>query len=350
MSKKLGIIWCFIHFALEVICYHFYTLFFDSSKYAVILVLAYDILAFLPQMFIGGIAERMEKMQVGKIGAEMVLLGSLSALLFDIEWLRILGFIVLSLGNAFVHVGGAKATLGTCSNKITPSAIFIAGGAFGVIAGKLLGTFEQPFAIGVFIMSFGTVLVFYADSLYDRAEKYIPLMNMADDRRNVGVVIMLAFFVVAVRGLLSFGIPMTWNRSWQENLLLFCMMGVGKALGGIFSDAFGAKKTALISTALSLPLLLLGDKIMWVSLVGIALFSMTMAATLGILVSALPEHPLVAYGLSVSGLLAGTLPAFYAPVKNFVSNAVFLAVLTAVCFAALAYIMKKDVKIPKTGG
>ena len=308
-----------------------------------VLMIVYDVLAFLPQLFIGGFAERMEKMQVGKIGAMLVLLGSLSIIFSGGQKLIIAGFVILSLGNAFVHVGGAKATLGTCANKISPSAIFIAGGSFGVITGKLLGSSGKPFLIGFVVMSAGTLLMFVA-------EKYIPLMNMADENKNVGVVIMLAFFVVGFRGLLSYGIPMTWNRGWQENLLLFCMMGVGKALGGILSDMVGAKKTALVSTALSLPFLLLGDKVMWVSLVGIALFSMTTASTLGVLVSAVPEHPLTAYGVSVAGLLAGTLPVFFTPVKNFVSNAVFLSVLTVICFAALAYIMKKDVKIKQTGG
>ncbi len=350
MSKKLGIIWFFIHFALEVVCYQFYTQFFQNGAYAMVLMIVYDVLAFLPQLFIGGFAERMEKMQVGKIGAMLVLLGSLSIIFSGGQKLIIAGFVILSLGNAFVHVGGAKATLGTCANKISPSAIFIAGGSFGVITGKLLGSSGKPFLIGFVVMSAGTLLMFVADKMFERAEKYIPLMNMADENKNVGVVIMLAFFVVGFRGLLSYGIPMTWNRGWQENLLLFCMMGVGKALGGILSDTVGAKKTALVSTALSLPFLLLGDKVMWVSLVGIALFSMTTASTLGVLVSAVPEHPLTAYGVSVAGLLAGTLPVFFAPVKTFVSNAVFLSVLTVICFAALAYIMKKDVKIKQTGG
>ncbi|MBQ9604270.1 MAG: hypothetical protein IJR45_02550, partial [Firmicutes bacterium] len=328
----------------------FYTLFFHDSGYALALVIAYDILAFFPQMFIGGFAEKNEKLQVGKVGALLVLAGGLTAVFCISYELLVFGFILVSIGNAFVHVGGAKATLTTCANKISPSAIFIAGGAFGVITGRLLGQFDKPFGIGYIIMSVGAILIFIADKIYIRAEKYIPMMNMSDDRRKPGVVIMLAFFVVAVRGLLNYGIPMTWNSGWKESLLLFCMMGAGKVLGGIFSDTLGAKKTALVSTALALPFLLLGDKTMWVSLIGIALFSMTAASTLGILVSAAPEHPLIAYGVSVTGLLAGTLPAFYAPIKNVISGGVFITVLTAVCFAALAYIMKKDVKIPKTGG
>jgi hypothetical protein len=153
---------------------------------------------------------------------------------------------------------------------------------------------------------------------------------------------MLAFFVVSVRGLMSYSIPTAWNKTALQTFCLFSMMGIGKGLGGILSDKFGAKKTALVSTVLSLPLLIIGGNVMWVSLIGVALFSMTMASTLGILVSAAPKHPLMAYGVTTTGLLVGTIPAFYPPVKNFISQISFLAVLTLVCIAALYYIMSPD--------
>lgn len=341
MTKRISIFWFFIHFALEVICFQFYTQFFSSMEIAALMALLYDILAFFPQFFIGGLAERLPKLPIGMIGAALVLFGGIAAF-FDTALIRMTGFFVLSLGNAFVHVGGAKATLFTCGDKIAPSAVFVSGGSFGIITGRLLGAGGKPFAIGFLIMLTGSIFIYFADKACERAQLSYPTVKMSDTRRDTSVVILLAFFVVSVRGLMSYSIPTGWNKTALQSICLFAMMGIGKGLGGILSDKFGAKKTALISTALSLPLLIAGGSIMWISLIGVALFSMTMASTLGILVSAAPRHPLMAYGVTTTGLLVGTIPAFYPAVNNFISNIGFLAVLTVVCFAALYYIMAPD--------
>ncbi len=345
MTKKISVLWFFIHFALEVICFQFYTQFFASLEIAALMALLYDILAFFPQFFVGGLAEKLPRLPIGMLGAAMVLLGGLGAF-FDIGIIRMTGFFILSVGNAFVHVGGAKATLFTCGDKIAPSAVFVSGGSFGIITGKLLGGGDKPFAIGFLIMLIGSILIYFADRLCSKAKTAYPTIKMADRRKNTSVIILLAFFVVSVRGLMSYSIPTGWNKSALQSICLFAMMGIGKGLGGILSDKVGAKKTALVSTALSLPFLMLGGNIMWVSLIGVALFSMTMASTLGILVSAAPRHPLMAYGITTTGLLVGTIPAFYPAVNRFISNIGFLAVLTVVCFAALYYIMAPD-KIKK---
>ena len=341
MAKKISIFWFFIHFALEVICFQFYAKYFSSLETAAMIALLYDIFAFFPQFFIGGLAEKLPRLPIGKLGAVMVLFGGLGAF-FDVYIIRLTGFFVLSLGNAFVHVGGAKATLFTCKDKIGPSAIFVSGGSFGVITGKLLGAGDKPFLIGFLTMLTGGVLIYFADKACEKAEISYPSIKMADKRRNISVIILLAFFVVSVRGLMSYSIPTAWNKTALQSFCLFAMMGAGKGLGGILSDKFGAKKTALVSTALSLPLLIAGGNIMWISLTGIALFSMTMASTLGILVSAAPNRPLTAYGVTTTGLLVGTIPAFFPAVNKFISNISFLAVLTIVCIAALSYIMAPD--------
>ena len=339
--KKISILWFFIHFALEVICFQFYGRYFGSLETAALMALLYDIFAFFPQFFIGGLAERVPRLPVGMLGAIMVLLGGAGAFCHA-GILRTTGFFVLSLGNAFVHVGGAKATLFSCKDKIAPSAVFVSGGSFGVVTGKLLGASDKTFLIGFVTMLVGGVLIYFADRICERAGESYPDIKMADKRRNTAVVIMFAFFVVSVRGLMSYSIPTAWNKTALQTFCLFSMMGIGKGLGGILSDKFGAKKTALVSTVLSLPLLIIGGNVMWVSLIGVALFSMTMASTLGILVSAAPKHPLMAYGVTTTGLLVGTIPAFYPPVKNFISQISFLAVLTLVCIAALYYIMSPD--------
>ena len=51
-----------------------------------------------------------------------------------------ISILFVALGNAFLHVQGAEITLRVSAGKLAPSAIFVAGGSFGVVTGKLLGT------------------------------------------------------------------------------------------------------------------------------------------------------------------------------------------------------------------
>lgn len=308
---------------------------------AAVMALIYDIIAFFPQFIIGAFLEKHPRFSAGKLGAALVLLGA-SAHFFDSTALHIAGLIILSAGNAFVHVGGAEATLYTCRDKIAPASIFIAGGAVGVITGKLLGKNGFSMLIGMGTIAAALILIALSDKMRKESKRIQPELRMANPERRLSAVILLAFFVVSVRGLLAYGIPTAWNQTPLHAVLLFCMMAAGKAAGGICTDKFGAKKTALLSTACSVPLLLLGNDNMMISLTGIALFSMTTASTLGILVSATPENPLIAYGMTTVGLLLGSLPAMYEGTRVFLSQNTVMTALSALCFAALWYIIPPD--------
>ena len=135
--------------------------------------------------------------------------------------------------------------------------------------------------------------------------------NYINKKINYGIIIILAVLVVIVRGYMGYGIPTSWNKTILQSILLYFTMGLGKALGGILSDAFGIRKIAVFSTLLAIPFLCIGDNLMVVSLFGVALFSMTMSITLAILVSVLKNTPGLAFGFTTIGLFLGTLPILY---------------------------------------
>lgn len=332
-------LWFAAHFALEVICFQFYYKFFGSLAIAGIIAFVYDMLAFFPQVLIGDFCDSHPKFKPGYAGAALVLAGVIIKLLAP--W-RIFPFILVSIGNAFVHVGGAKDTLETCGNRLAPPALFVAGGAAGVVTGKLLGVYDNDLLIGAAVMLAGAVCIYISDRIKAKTPSLPAVYDIADTRRNTGIIAALAFFVVAARGLVGYGLPTLWVSSELHSVLLFVGMAAGKALGGIFSDIFGAKKTALISTVLSVPLVYIGQNTMWLSLLAIMLFSMTMATTLGILVSVFPKKPLMAYGLTVAGLLFGSLFIFIRPYIPWLYGGVSCCILMTAVTAALAYIMKSD--------
>ena len=107
---------------------------------------------------------------------------------------------------------------------------------------------------------------------------------------------------------------------------------------------FGIRKIAFLSTVLAIPFLCVGDNLMVVSLIGVALFSMTMSITLAILVSILKKNPGLAFGLTTIGLFLGTVPIFFISITNKIINISMIAVMSLVCTGILLYILKKDKK------
>ena len=162
------------------------------------------------------------------------------------------------------------------------------------------------------------------------------------------LVILLATLVVIVRGYVGYGIPTSWNKTIPQLILFYCIMGIGKALGGILSDTIGIRKVAFISTIVSIPFLCFGDNIMIVSIIGIMMFSMTMAITLGILVSVLKKSPGLAFGFTTIGLFLGTIPIFFIKITSFTINICLIITMSILCCLILLSILKKEGKKDET--
>ena len=98
----------------------------------------YDGLAFVPQSLIGYISDKYPKINMGIIGTLMLLT---SYILFSFTKINdLVTLIILCLGNAFLHIEGAEITLKSAQGRLSPSAIFVSGGSFGVVIGRLLAT------------------------------------------------------------------------------------------------------------------------------------------------------------------------------------------------------------------
>jgi len=109
------------------------------------------------------------------------------------------------------------------------------------------------------------------------------------------------------------------------------------------SDRFGTRKIALISTLGAIPFLCFGDEYMMISLIGVMFFSMTMAITLGIIVSVLKEHPGLAFGFTTIGLFLGTAPIFFIKITNPIINISMILISSILCAILLLILLRKKV-------
>ena len=178
------------------------------------------------------------------------------------------------------------------------------------------------------------------------AEREVPCADFNYHSLKIAAVwvVLLATFIVIVRGYMGYGIPTAWKKTTFQTVLLFVTMGIGKGAGGVIADRLGVKKTAMLSAALALPFLLCGDRQMIVSLIGVMFFSMTMSVTLALLVSVLPRTPGLAFGLTTIGLFLGTAPIFFFKLTTVRANGIMIGVLTAVCLLAMQVMIRKDEK------
>lgn len=334
-----GTAYAFVHFTVEVVSFYLMFSRFDTTTalwWA--MALLYDALAFIPQSFFGLLTDRFPRLNVGAAG-----LGIMACSLVIKN--DIVSVVLVAVGNALVHVDGAQQTLRGAEGKITPDAIFVGAGSFGVITGQLLAQYEPEglaFAIAV-LMAVSIAVVFIAHKKNDASEKATGFSITAD--RSLWLITICAFICVAARGYIAYAIPIEWKKTVVQSVLLFVFMGAGKIAGGVLADFMGYRRVSWLSLLAGLVFLLFGNEIMILSLIGIALFSMTMPVTVAILVSAYPDRPGFAFGITTIGLFCGTLPAFFVRPETLAEHQLTAFLLTAVALICLEICIKRKGKL-----
>lgn len=335
---SVGYLYFYIHFVVEVVCFWYIISIYGDNAYMWTLALMYDALAFVPQSIIGYLNDKFPKVNFGIIGVLLLVIAILSMGL-GING-KYFGLIILCLGNCFLHIDGAETTLKSSNGKLSHSAIFVGGGSFGVITGKLLAGINLSWTIILLICL--TMIPFILLAKTYEIEEECKEFNYHSKKMIPSLIIVLTVFVVIVRGYIGYGIPTAWNKTTFQTVMLFCTMGLGKCLGGIVADTIGIKKTALLSTILAIPFLLCGNNYMLISLIGVMFFSMTMSITLAILVSVLKKTPGLAFGLTTIGLFLGTLPIFFFRFETALSNGILVTILSLVCFTIFNFVIRGD--------
>ena len=332
-----GYLYFYVHFIVEVVCFYFLSK-VSNSPIVWLVPFLYDAFAFVPQSVIGYLNDKYPNFNASIIGMLLLFIGTLLMRFFNVN--KFLLLFIIAIGSAFVHVGGAENTLRNSHGKLSHSAIFVAGGSFGVISGKLLANASLPtWLLLPFILS-SIPFILYADT-FNLKGNNCKQFNYVKEKLKPGLVIFLAILVVIIRGYMGYGIPTSWNKTTLQTVYLFFIMGIGKALGGILADLVGIRKTAILSTILAIPFLILGDNLMFISLLGVMAFSMTMSITLAILVSVLKKNPGLAFGLTTIGLFLGTAPIFFIKITDATFNIMMIIVLSLLCTLILGCILKK---------
>ncbi len=333
-STYVGLAFAFVHFSVEVACFYYIYSQFASNGYWWIIALLFDALAFLPQSIIGVIIDKYPKFNIGLLGSCFILF----ALILNFN---VISLVIIAIGNAMVHISGANFTLRGSDGKIFPNAIFVGGGSFGVITGQIIGMSNKDLLklIPIILMLISLIFIFVINKKIDLSNKHCNF-NIAKDY-DISIITLLAFIGVSVRGYIAYAIPTDWKKTTIQAVALFCFMGIGKMMGGIVADKIGYRKTTYISLIVGLPFLLFGNSIMILSLIGVALFSMTMPVTIAILVSKYKNNPCLAFGITTVGLFVGTFPVFFVKPDTLLLNQLVVIALTLIAIPTFCICIKK---------
>ena len=339
-AMKAGWLYAFVHFSVEVACFFLLYTHLKQSDYWWAYALIFDALAFLPQSLFGVLSDKHPKFPYGVVGCVLVII----ALVFPNQ---VVGMFIIGVGNALVHIDGAQHTLRNNAGKMTPNAVFVAGGSFGVIAGQLLG--RERIAIlwilPCLLMVISAVISYLVYRNHEtklEPETHIPLKITTESKAIP--VMFLVLLAVAIRSFVAYAIPTDWNKTHLQAVALFSFMGVGKALGGMLADKIGFRKTTYLSLLLALPFLLFGNSMMWLSLVGVMLFSMTMPITVGMLCSKFPKAPGLAFGITTVGLFLGLFPKFFMEIDGLLTHQIITAVACVTALICILLCLKKEKK------
>lgn len=331
-----GIEYFIVHACVETICFYLLRLHYPLLLAGTI-AFVYDFFAFLPQGIIGKFIESHKKLPYETIG-NLLMLGAISLVASPVHALHISGYVVLGIGNAIMHECGAIATVTESRGKIFQSALFVSGGGVGIVIGQTMGINQVPWQWLIIPAVLSEACALAARKSVRKGT--YPTFNVVEKKFSPWTILPVAFLVTAVRSYLGYAIPISWNKELWQTILLFGIMGLGKALGGYFVDRIGAWKTAVFSTLAAIPFLIFGDKIMVVSVIGVFFFSMTMSITFAMCLSILKSSPGLAFGVTTAALFIGLVPAFFVRF-GLLTNAILIVILSIACCVLLSKTLKK---------
>jgi MFS transporter, FSR family, fosmidomycin resistance protein len=260
----------------------------------------------------------------------------------------LLSFIATGLGNAMYHVGAGVISYGATYRRASGSGVFIAPGALGVVAGRMLGTNGLQLvwpvvalcAVGIVYLALGREQGQVAARAEHKAES---------SPRLAGAIVALLLVAIAIRAYVGLS-AVGWYRADPAHMtMLACAGFLGKGLGGIVADRLGWLRVSLVALLGSAAVFAIPASAIGLAATGVFLFQMVTAVTLTALYFTLPRYTGLCFGLNCLALFFGSLPMLLRYSNAFITSLAMvagMAVVSSVCVATALVLLVRD----KTSG
>lgn len=294
--------------------------------------LLYNILAFGLQPLFGFVCDYFRGFPAASAGCLITLIGV--CLPQDGAWVAL---VLCALGNAWFHVGAGSDTLLFSYGRMWYSGLFVSSGALGVAVGTLAGRSGLSAAVPIALLAAVLLAEWWMPTQFGIS---LTRFWSYSGRTGLPAAFLLLLGAVAIRGFAGAIVPMPWNTTGGHLLLAAGAAALGKFLGGILADLFGARRTAVLALLFSAPLLCFCHDQPVLCAIGLVLFNIPMPVTLCVVADLLPFNPGLAFGLTTLALLVGTAPVFLVPGDNL--PAVPLILLLTLCAALCLFIVTRN--------
>ncbi len=271
------------------------------------LFLLYNLLAFGLQAPIGAFIDSRPRLRaIGPcLGGVVTALGLAAAYLGRAfvpgPVFPVLGMTVAALGNAVFHVCVGSIVLTESGGALSPAGLFNCAGALGVGFGTYFGTGIPAVSVPAALV----VIVLASLALWTLRRDELREVKPATDAEPLpGWALALLCAAMVLHGLGGSWMPEP-PLNGALTLLPPIMICLGRLSGGVLGDAAG-RRSAVLMMAVSAPLVILSGATPWPALVGTLLFWTIVPLFQLTALSALPDSPGFAFGLTKLCLLAGT--------------------------------------------
>ncbi len=329
------------HFAVDFSCFFALWLSALRTEAAPLMILLYNTLAFALQAPLGALCDRLDDARpLTVLGCGLVAWGVLVCA-FPLPSVLLLG-----LGNALFHVGGAVTSLRHCPGDAFSAGTYVAPGALGVAFGTLCGK-------GVFHCSlFFPVLLLLACVGFiwccgAGAARACAAFRIPSPMEHLGTgAVMLCLFSIGVRSFAGFTVT-TLSGAAAFVLLGAGASFLGKFLGGVAARKVPWRVIGLLGVGIG-GLMMAFFPASYATYAGVLLFNLAMPLTLCAVMAAMPENMGLGFGLTTLALFLGSAPLYALPGDYKASAPLLLATTLGAAFMLFFALHETQTQLQET--
>lgn len=242
-------------------------------------------IAFAGQMPLGLLADKLNRNGLVAAAGCVSMIAATALMLLPGDPMFYAVVILGGLGNALVHIGGGIDVMNHSGPKSGPLGIFVSPGAIGLFLGGILVKHNiQIPIISIALLSCTAIALPWAhkyslNGMVSRNEPLSLRLSLNSTKLWAAAAITALFIVVCMRSLVGFMLSFEWKSEFHWGLALLLALVCGKAFGGVLSDRFGMRRTAIASLSAA-AVCFLFPTVPVAGVFAVFLFNMTMPMTL----------------------------------------------------------------------
>ncbi len=302
-GKKATSAYSIAHFVVDFSCAYFIFSKLHGVEQWTVCLLIYNFFAFAMQMPLGIVADRTERNQLyAAAGCVLVAVSSM------LGACPVLLCIAAGLGNGLFDVGAGRDVLLGSASRFSALGIFVSPGAAGLYLGVLAGKERLVSSlIPILLLAASAFTILLLAAKTDGEKPRSRATGAGHGPLACVFMLLCLFIVVCLRSYVGMTLSYPWKGEGQWSLWLLAALVLGKALGGVLADFFGAMRVSLLTLLASAMLFVFYMKPVC-GVLAVFFFNMSMPITLGAAARLLPKAMGFSFGLLTFGLFLGALP------------------------------------------